>query len=77
MSFGVVQQIRRHEHPYVKTSPDTHAHFKPTRLHDPAYAAAGLPFRWMMKPAGSRGCEWVFTGSHSRARSAACCGSGW
>ena len=41
---------RFHEHPYVKTSPDTHAHFKPTRLHYPAYAAAGLPFRWMMKP---------------------------
>lgn len=42
---------RFHEHPYVKTSLDTHAHFKPTRLHYPAYAAAGLPFRWMMKPA--------------------------
>lgn len=42
---------RFHEHPYAKTSPDTHAHFKPTRLHYPAYAAAGLPFRWMMKPA--------------------------
>ena len=42
---------RFHEHPYVKTSQDTHAHFKPTRLHYPAYAAAGLPFRWIMKPA--------------------------
>jgi hypothetical protein len=42
---------RFHEHPYVKTSPDTHAHFRPTRLHYPAYGAAGLPFRWMMKPA--------------------------
>ena len=42
---------RFHAHPYVKTSPDTHAHFRPTRLHYPAYAAAGLPFRWMMKPA--------------------------
>lgn len=41
---------RLHEHPYVKSSPDTHAHFKPTRLHYHAYAAAGLPFRWMMKP---------------------------
>jgi hypothetical protein len=41
---------RLHEHPYVKSSPDTHAHFKPTRLHYPAYAAPGLPFRWMMKP---------------------------
>jgi hypothetical protein len=42
---------RFHEHPYVKTSQDTHAHFEPTRLHYPAYAAAGLPFRWMMRPA--------------------------
>lgn len=41
---------RLHEHPYAKTSPDTHAHFRPTRLHYPAYAAAALPFRWMMKP---------------------------
>lgn len=41
---------RFHEHPYVKTSPDTHSHFKPTQLHYPAYAAAALPFRWMMKP---------------------------
>ncbi len=42
---------RLHEHPYGKTSPDTHAHFRPTRLHYPAYGAAALPFRWMMKPA--------------------------
>jgi hypothetical protein len=42
---------RFHEHPYVKASQETHVHFKPTRLHYPAYAAAGLPFRWMMKPA--------------------------
>lgn len=41
---------RFHEHPYAKTSPETHSHFKPTRLHYPAYAAAALPFRWMMKP---------------------------
>ncbi len=41
---------RFHEHPYANTSPDTHAHFKPTRLHYPAYGAAALPFRWMMKP---------------------------
>jgi len=26
----------------------THLHFKPTPMHFPAYAAAGLPFRWMM-----------------------------
>lgn len=41
---------RFHEHPYARTSPDTHAHFRPTRLHYPAYGAAALPFRWMMKP---------------------------
>ncbi len=41
---------RLHEHPYFKTSPDTHAHFRPTPLRYPPYAAAGLPFRWLMKP---------------------------
>ncbi len=41
---------RQHEHPYAKSSPDTHAHFAPTTLKYPAYAAAALPFRWMMKP---------------------------
>lgn len=42
---------RLHEHPYVKTSAKTHSHFRPTPLRYPAYGAAGLPFRWMMKPA--------------------------
>ncbi len=41
---------RYHEHPYVKSSPRTHAHFRPTLLRYPAYGAAALPFRWMMKP---------------------------
>jgi ATP-dependent exoDNAse (exonuclease V) alpha subunit len=40
---------RYHEHPYSKTSPDTHAHFAPTQLHYPAFAAAALPFRWLMR----------------------------
>ena len=40
---------RFHEHPYVKSSPETHSHFKPTRLHYPAYSAAALPFRWTNK----------------------------
>lgn len=40
---------RMHEHPYAKPSQETHAHFKPTPLHYPAYGAAALPFRWMMK----------------------------
>lgn len=41
---------RLHEHPYMKSSPDTHSHFKPTPLHYTKYGAAALPFRWMMKP---------------------------
>ena len=41
---------RLHQHPYSKSSPDTHSHFKPTPLHYPAWGAAALPFRWMMKP---------------------------
>lgn len=40
---------RMHEHPYGKLSKETHTHFKPTALHYPAYGAAALPFRWMMK----------------------------
>ena len=35
---------RFHEHPYMHTSRDTHAHFRPTRMRYPAYAAAALPF---------------------------------
>jgi hypothetical protein len=53
---------RMHEHPYVTTSQATHSHFKPTRLHYPAYAAAALPFRWVNRESvfgdekkGSRG----------------------
>jgi hypothetical protein len=40
---------RFQEHPYGQTSPDTHAHFAPTRLHYPAYDATGLPFQWLAK----------------------------
>lgn len=40
---------RMHEHPYTKQANATHTHFKPTPLHYPAYGAAALPFRWMMK----------------------------
>lgn len=32
---------RLHEHPYVKTAQDTHAHFKPTRLRDPVCRRRG------------------------------------
>ncbi len=41
---------REHAHPYAQSSQDTHAHFAPTKLKYPAYSAAALPFRWMMKP---------------------------
>ena len=41
---------RMHEHPYARENSETHAHFRPTLLKHPAYAAAALPFRWMMKP---------------------------
>ena len=37
------------EHPYAKTSADTHGHFAPTRVHQPAYSFAALPFRWLMQ----------------------------
>lgn len=40
---------RYHQHPYAETSKDTHGHFRPTRLHYPAYSVAALPFRWMRK----------------------------
>jgi len=40
---------RVHDHPYKAITPETHDHFGPTILHYPAYSAAGLPFRWMMK----------------------------
>lgn len=41
---------RHHEHPYARETSATHAHFRPTLLKYPAYSAAALPFRWMMKP---------------------------
>lgn len=40
---------RFHVHPYSKTSPETHAHFGPTPMHYPAFSAAALPFRWLMR----------------------------
>lgn len=40
---------RMHQHPYAESSPKTHSHFRPTALNYPAYGAAALPFRWMMK----------------------------
>lgn len=36
-------------HPYVLSSPNTHGHLKPTRLQFPAFAAAAVPYHWMLK----------------------------
>lgn len=40
---------RTHTHPFARYG-GSHAHFKPTPLRYPAYSAAGVPFRWMMRP---------------------------
>ena len=40
---------RTHTHPFSVYS-DSHAHFEPTVLRYHAYSAAGVPFRWMMRP---------------------------
>lgn len=37
------------EHPYAKSSAETHGHFAPTLFAQPAYSAACLPFRWMLR----------------------------
>ena len=36
-------------HPYAESSPNTHGHLKPTRLQFPAFAAAAVPYHWMLK----------------------------
>ena len=36
-------------HPYAISSPNTHGHLKPTRLQFPAFAAAAIPYHWMLK----------------------------
>lgn len=41
--------VQYKEHPYVKTSSQTHGHFRPTPLRHPPYALAALPFRWMLR----------------------------
>ncbi len=37
------------KHPYALSSPNTHGHLKPTRVQFPAYAAAAVPYHWMLK----------------------------
>jgi hypothetical protein len=36
-------------HPYSQSSPDTHGHFADTPFTIPAYAAATVPFSWMLR----------------------------
>lgn len=36
-------------HPYVKSSPDTHGHLLATRINYPQYSAAAVPYNWMLK----------------------------
>ena len=36
-------------HPYTGFYPATHGHFAPTRFVQPAYSAACVPFRWMLR----------------------------
>ncbi len=36
-------------HPYTEFYPETHGHFAPTRFVQPAYSAACVPFRWMLR----------------------------
>lgn len=37
------------QHPYAKNNSDTHGHFKPTNIRNPAYSAAAIPFLWLMR----------------------------
>ena len=36
-------------HPYTEFYPETHGHFAPTRFVHPAYSAACVPYRWMLR----------------------------
>ena len=41
--------MRTMQHPYVKTSPETHGHFASTPYVHQPYSAACVPFRWMLR----------------------------
>lgn len=41
--------MRTVTHPYREAYPDTHSHFRPTRIHHLPYAATCVPFRWMLR----------------------------
>ncbi|MBR9920305.1 MAG: AAA family ATPase [Bacteroidetes bacterium] len=36
-------------HPYAKSSPDTHGHLKPTKVHYRPYTTDSVPYAWMTK----------------------------
>ncbi|MDY6904431.1 MAG: AAA family ATPase [Thermodesulfobacteriota bacterium] len=38
-------------HPYKRTSEESHGHFAPTALRHPAYSAPAVPFAWMLREA--------------------------
>jgi hypothetical protein len=40
---------RTMNHPYAEIFPETHGHVAPTRFVHPAYSAACVPFRWMLR----------------------------
>lgn len=40
--------IRKVNHPYIESSPDTHSHFLPTEQTFPAYSLPGRPYLWTM-----------------------------
>ena len=44
--FGLTRTMN---HPYRDFYPETHGHFNPTRFMQPAYSAACVPFRWMLR----------------------------
>ena len=49
-SFMAPFDLRREmEHPYMRTSPQTHGHFASTTYVQPSYSAACVPFRWMLR----------------------------
>ena len=44
--FGLARTMT---HPYTEFFPETHGHVAPTRFVQPAYSAAAVPFRWMLR----------------------------
>lgn len=44
--FGLTRTMT---HPYTEIYPGTHGHFAPARFVQPAYSAACVPFRWMLR----------------------------